>query len=450
MEKRKINYFIATAVLFAVCLLGQILCDGLGYECILGWYFLRIVIFCIICAGVCLLVHFLYKPGKVRRILSWVFHILMVALAGIVLLAAIIFAVDDVVYIGDGWSLSIATISEDFQYMNSLTHWIGRGDDYYKYSDEDAIPISEELKDREKEPYLSAMLERSKALNIYCDYHGETLLNVVGYMYGRWYVALYIAVMLYWSISAVLILTMQKRRVRFAFMLVMLIPVMVSGWGIVLNAFGLCYICLIPAFAYSYSVVDTLLAHWPFMIVFTVEMLCIEKWEMHNMFLSKLFGKKKRTNPMEIDADSGEFQAAYTTLSGVKVYPKPIGYKEMAFNGLKFYYCDEKVDYTSHDPQGTSQLENYGFEHDHDITDSQRIYKNKAGKRALVVYVSVPTFDSGDREWDSYKKLFLISEKDGMRGFLVSGGYKIAQILAYEDIRYADDKTESLLDEIIN
>ena len=276
MEKRNINYFVANVVLFAICLLGQIFCDILGYDHILWQYLLRTVIFCVICIGTYFLVHFLHKAGKIQRILSWVFGILVLGWICCVLFVAIDTAIDDYVSIGDGWSLSTASVSEDFRYMNSLTHWIGKGDTYYKYSDEDAIPISERLEDREKEPYLSAMQERSKAANIYYDYHGNTLLNIIGYMYGRWYVALYVAAMLYWSISAVLILTLQKNRIRFAFMLVVLVPVMVSGWGVVLNAFGICFISLTPVFAYAYNIIDTLLIHWPFMIVFTTEVLCIE------------------------------------------------------------------------------------------------------------------------------------------------------------------------------
>lgn len=277
MEKRKINYFIATMALLAVCLVGQILCDKLNYDHILGWYLLRIVVFCVICAGVYILVLFLHKTGKVRRILSWTFGILLAGLTGFVLFIVIATAVDDYVYIGDGWSLSMVSISEDFRYMNSLTHWVGRGDTYYQHSDEDAVPISDKMEDREREPYLSAMQERSKASEIYYDYRGDTLLNIVGYIYGRWYVLLYTAAMLYWSFCAILILMRQKNRIRFAFMLMVLIPVMVSGWGVVLNAFGICYICLAPVFAYAYNFFDTLTVYWPFMAVFTAEALYMKR-----------------------------------------------------------------------------------------------------------------------------------------------------------------------------
>lgn len=122
-------------------------------------------------------------------------------------------------------------------------------------------------------------------------------------------------------------------------------------------------------------------------------------------------------------------------------------YKEMTFDGLKFYYRNENVDYTANGHQGLERFKKYGFEYDHNITDSRMIFRNKAGKKALVIHVSVPTFDFGDREWDSYRKLFLIPETGGMIGFMICGGYEVAKIIAYEGVRCADEKTESLLNE---
>lgn len=125
------------------------------------------------------------------------------------------------------------------------------------------------------------------------------------------------------------------------------------------------------------------------------------------------------------------------------------GYSEMTFEGLKFYYRRKSVDYAALSNQGPCQFQKYGFEYDHNITDTWMIFKNKAGKKALVIHVSVPTFDYGDREWDSYRKLFLIPESGSMTGFMICGGYKIAKIFAYQDIHCADKKTKKLLDEVI-
>ena len=145
MGKGKINYLIAVVSLYAVCLLGQILCDGLGYDHVLGRYLLNTVIFFSVCAGV----YFLQKTGKVRRILSWMLGILLIGWTGCLLYNVYEIAVDDYVFTGDGWSLSMATVSEYFRYMSSLTHWIGEGDAYYQYTDEVAEPVSEEWEAKE-------------------------------------------------------------------------------------------------------------------------------------------------------------------------------------------------------------------------------------------------------------------------------------------------------------
>ena len=123
-------------------------------------------------------------------------------------------------------------------------------------------------------------------------------------------------------------------------------------------------------------------------------------------------------------------------------------YSEMTFDDLKFYYRSKNVDYEAYGNQSPCRFQEYGFEFDHNITDTWMIFKNKAGKKALVIYVSVPTFDYGDREWDSYRKLFLIPESDSMTGFMICGGYEIAEIIVYKDIHYADKKTKRLLNEV--
>ena len=123
-------------------------------------------------------------------------------------------------------------------------------------------------------------------------------------------------------------------------------------------------------------------------------------------------------------------------------------YSEMTFDDLKFYYCSKNVDYAAYGNQNPCQFQKYGFEYDCNITDTWMIFKNKAGKKALVIDVSVPTFDYGDREWDSYRKLFLIPASDSITGFLIRGGYKIAEIIVYKDIYCADKKTKRLLNEV--
>lgn len=140
-------------------------------------------------------------------------------------------------------------------------------------------------------------------------------------------------------------------------------------------------------------------------------------------------------------SDSEYLKDVYNRIDNVKIYKKPVGYQEMTFHEMKLYYSSE-----------STNLGKFGFarsiddfSYEYDITESLKVFKDKNGRKALMIYVSVPTFDSGDREWDSYRKLFLIPVKGKITGVMVCGGYKIAKILTYKDILCADEKTEKLL-----
>lgn len=120
-------------------------------------------------------------------------------------------------------------------------------------------------------------------------------------------------------------------------------------------------------------------------------------------------------------------------------------HRKMTFEGLKYYYLSQHIDYMAHGAHSPDEFQKYGFEYDRDIGNSRSIYKNKAGEKVLVIHVSVPTFDSGDREWDSYRKLFLIPKGNEMEGYLVSGGYYVAEVVAYKGICCADKEIKKLL-----
>lgn len=173
------------------------------------------------------------------------------------------------------------------------------------------------------------------------------------------------------------------------------------------------------------------------------------------MFLDKLFGKiGNRSTQTGLSGEKSKAQTKSSSEAGkknvqnnsvIRADNMPDGYREMTFGDFKFYYRSEEVDYNFQGDLGRSKLLEHEFEHDHDVTNSQSVYTNKKGGKSLMIYVSVPTFDSEDREWDSYRKLFLVPEEGIINGFMVSGGYKIAEILSYTDIRFADEKTEKIL-----
>ena len=66
--------------------------------------------------------------------------------------------------------------------------------------------------------------------------------------------------------------------------------------------------------------------------------------------------------------------------------------------------------------------------HDANVT----VFENTAYHRILRLSLSIPTFDSGDREYDSWHDLYLLLEHDGiMRAVYCTGGYRIAGIEGY-------------------
>lgn len=120
-------------------------------------------------------------------------------------------------------------------------------------------------------------------------------------------------------------------------------------------------------------------------------------------------------------------------------------YQNMDFQGLKFQYLHEKNVYHHRDNTKYNQLNQLALEYEREVSDHVSVYKNKEGQRAVVVYQPIPTFDSSDREWNSYRKLYLIPIENGVTGLMVVGGYNIAKIDCYTDIRWNDEKTRKLM-----
>ncbi len=133
--------------------------------------------------------------------------------------------------------------------------------------------------------------------------------------------------------------------------------------------------------------------------------------------------------------DSKELKEVYNRLSNHK-YPQPNNYQSMEIGGMSFYYQKqmEIKDFN---------LNNYNYVSD--FSDDQYIYQTKNGKKILMIYTKVPTFDEYDRMYDSYRKFFLIPDGNKITGFMISGGYNIVRIDQYEDLHFGDTKTEKML-----
>lgn len=125
-------------------------------------------------------------------------------------------------------------------------------------------------------------------------------------------------------------------------------------------------------------------------------------------------------------------------------YPRPRSYQELNFGGMKFFYRSEKEIYDAFRSRGTLEKQR-GFVYDYSLTDSLSIYRDTEGRPVLGSYVSIPTFDFGDREWDSYARLYLGRRTGECYGIYINGGYKISKICSYRDVWYADSKTEKIM-----
>ncbi len=77
-----------------------------------------------------------------------------------------------------------------------------------------------------------------------------------------------------------------------------------------------------------------------------------------------------------------------------------------------------------------------------ELTDDNRYYvsikENQFGDKIIYEYVSVPTFDSGDRLWDSYRKYVLIYDGKDIDIIAFRGGVKLAKIEVYNKLTFAD------------
>ena len=63
------------------------------------------------------------------------------------------------------------------------------------------------------------------------------------------------------------------------------------------------------------------------------------------------------------------------------------------------------------------------------------IFESTKYKTIVRLSLSIPTFDSGDREYDSWHDLFLLQEHNGIiRAVYCTGGYRVAHVEGYAQV----------------
>ncbi len=86
------------------------------------------------------------------------------------------------------------------------------------------------------------------------------------------------------------------------------------------------------------------------------------------------------------------------------------------------------------------------------LTDGRGYYvstkQDKFGDKTIYEHETVPTFDSGDREWDSYRRYALIYDGKDIDVVEFKGGYKIANIDVYRKLTLCDVAFKQYLEKL--
>lgn len=83
-----------------------------------------------------------------------------------------------------------------------------------------------------------------------------------------------------------------------------------------------------------------------------------------------------------------------------------------------------------------------------DIAKNVQIVTDVYGEKVLKTYTQIPTFDSGDREWDSKRLVFLFFDGRGIHLVLLKGGYRIASLTFYETLLAADIRMKPVFEKL--
>lgn len=83
-----------------------------------------------------------------------------------------------------------------------------------------------------------------------------------------------------------------------------------------------------------------------------------------------------------------------------------------------------------------------------ELSKNVQIGTDVYGHHVLRTYTQIPTFDSGDREWDSEELEFLMFDGKDMNLIVMRGGYRIASLTFYEKLLSADMRLKPLFEKL--
>ena len=88
------------------------------------------------------------------------------------------------------------------------------------------------------------------------------------------------------------------------------------------------------------------------------------------------------------------------------------------------------------------------------VAPLEEIFKNvyltadTYGEKVLRTYKEIPTFDSGDREWDSTELEYLFFDGKHIHLVVMRGGYRIAKLTFYEKLLTADTRMKPIFEKL--
>lgn len=202
MNRKKGVFIFSTALLILLAVVGQLLCDTLGFGQGLLKEVVTIFAACAAAAITFFSICLLQKDNKIAKVLSRIFGCLFIIFI-VIFSGSILKATGDYSDIyGTGWWISYVDKLEDERRLWSLAKWVGKGEPYYQYDNAVVkIPAKNE-EEASKEPYKSALDERVRSEHVYQFFYSDTMLNVLSYQFGRWVLCLYILAAIIWSLSS--------------------------------------------------------------------------------------------------------------------------------------------------------------------------------------------------------------------------------------------------------
>lgn len=133
----------------------------------------------------------------------------------------------------------------------------------------------------------------------------------------------------------------------------------------------------------------------------------------------------------------------------------PVGGQETALTlGFQKRYKKKKhfegVDGYTYSFNGRSYTDVRAFQTEaiENLSEDVSIAKDTFGNMVLRRYTEIPTFDSGDREWDSAEIEFLMFDGRDIHLIVMRGGYSIAHLIFYEKLLTADARMKPIFEKL--